>query len=160
MVSKLTKPQIFWYHREPMLDQTSPTGPAGRDYDWFTSEYIRSKIISINRILFLVWLLLISVIFDAPFNCKRAARNTYVRLYDVISHDLINLPKTHYRMARLKYSLSSFTYMRSWCQPMMLWMYSSIISKGVSYQILKQKFQNINQGRSQGSIKYKWIYGP
>ena len=24
-----------------------------------------------------------------------------VRLYDVISHDVINLPKTHYRMARL-----------------------------------------------------------
>ena len=29
------------------------------------------------------------------------ARNNYVRLYDVISHDVINLPKTHYRMARV-----------------------------------------------------------
>ena len=28
-------------------------------------------------------------------------RNNYVRLYDVISHDVMNLPKTHYRMARL-----------------------------------------------------------
>ena len=91
-----------------MLDQTSPMGLAGRDCDWFTTEYIRPKIISINRILFLAWLVLIAVIFDAHFNCNRAARNTYVRLYNVISHDVINLPKTHYRMARLIYLFQSF----------------------------------------------------
>ena len=33
----------------------------------------------------------------------RAAQNIYVSLYAVISHDVINLPKTHYYMVRLIY---------------------------------------------------------
>ena len=51
-----------------MRDQTSPTGLAGRYYDWLTKEYSRPKILSIKRILFLAWLVLIIVIFDAHFN--------------------------------------------------------------------------------------------
>ena len=54
-----------------MLDQTSPTGLAGRDYDWLTIKNSRPKILSIKRSLFLAWLVLIAVIFDPHSNYAR-----------------------------------------------------------------------------------------
>ena len=51
-------------------------GTAGRDYHWFSTEFSQPKILSIKRILFLAWLVLIAVIFDAHFNYAWRRKNT------------------------------------------------------------------------------------